>query len=269
MSTPNSSNGISSYNGRGKVAIISGAGSGIGEGIAYALANSGVSLVINGRTKSKLDRVANNIIQQYHTNVAIVVGDISLESTNKELVNTAIHKFGALHIAINNSGTNIRRTIIELQADEIDEQINTNIKGVLFGMKYEIPAIGQYSTPDNEGVIINISSVRSTLVSKNAVSNSVYSGSKSFVDTVTKIAAIEAHEFNVRVNSINPGPVVTDLAINTLGSEDAMHKFSSTWTLKNKAASPHDIASFVLSVIQNPFINGSTLAIDGGGAVAG
>jgi len=263
------SSGKSSYSGAGKVAIITGAGSGIGEGIAYALSAAGVSLVINGRTESKLDRVAKNIESQ-GGKVSIVVGDSGSEEIEERLVATAIEKYGGLHIAVNNSGVGSYTRIEELKSSEVDEVINTNIKGLIYGMKYQIPAIGKYSSVEDRGVIVNISSTVSTLVSK-ALSGglSVYSASKSFVDTLSKIGAIEAHQHHVRVVSINPGPVHTDQAHRVMGADaDAFNTVAATLTLTHKAAEPSDIAEFTLDVISNTFINGASLIIDGGMNVA-
>jgi NAD(P)-dependent dehydrogenase (short-subunit alcohol dehydrogenase family) len=180
---------------------------GIGEAIAYALSSSGVRLVINGRTESKLRKVASNI-EKKGGSVEVVVGDAGTEETAKRLVDTAIEKYGQLDIAVNNSARAHISKIYELTSEKIDEMVSTNIKGIIYGMKYQLPAIGKYSTKESPGNIINISSTLSTLVSpKASIGWSVYSASKSFVDTLTKIGALEAQSFNVRVNIINPGYV--------------------------------------------------------------
>jgi NADP-dependent 3-hydroxy acid dehydrogenase YdfG len=210
-----SSQRSSLYNGAGKVAIITGAGSGIGEGLAYALSAAGVSLVINGRTESKLRKVASNIEKKGGA-VEMVVGDAGTEEINKRLVDRAIEKYGQLDIAINNGASLQTAKLHEQTSAQIDAMVNTNIKGIIYGMKYQLPAIGKYSTKESLGNIINISGTMSTIVSPRiSVGWSVLSATKSFADTITKIGALEGQAFNVRVNAVNPGYVQHSLACDT------------------------------------------------------
>lgn len=251
------------YDLRGKTAIITGGGSGLGEGIAYILAQHGVNIVINGRTESKLHKVQQNITKA-GGRCEIYAGDAALESTQRGLVEYALQKFGSLHIAINNSGTSKPGKLTEYKAEDLKAMMDVNINGVIWGLKHQLPAIGKHTTKEDPGCIINISSTAAITESKLSIGSGLYGCTKAFVDKLTRIAAIEGAEYNVRCNAINPGYVHTELTSRFTKDSSEFDAFAAKTNIAGRAGSVEEIANLTLNIIQNKFINGSIMLIDGG-----
>jgi len=243
-----------------KVVLVTGSGSGIGKAIALEFAKEGALLVLGGRTESKLVETANLLKSRYGTNSVYYAGDLGSEDVNKKLVELAIKEFGRLDVAINNAGSFIMTKITEEQEKNVTTMLNSNIKSIIWGSKYQLPAIGKTSTPDKQGSVIYISSGASL---RPAAGGSVYGATKGFVDTFTLAIAKEAREFNVRVNAVNPGVTVSEGALKTLPL-DQLTAFVKSASLADTPATGEEIASFVLDVVSNRYINGSRLLVDGG-----
>ncbi len=243
--------------------LVTGAGSGIGKAIAIAFAKEGANLVLVGRTESKLQETLNEIKSLEGNNkVVLYTGDVGREETNKNAVELALKEFGQLNIAINNAGIGSGGNVVDATNSIVDTLLDTNIKSVIYGTKYQLPAIGKSSTKQNQGSIINISSVLSKFI--RASNNPIYAATKGFIDTFTLATAKEGANYNVRVNSVNPGLTVSEGVLDLFGNRDIMKKFTNEYTLADDAASTQEIASFVLDVTKNRFINASILFIDGG-----
>jgi len=245
----------------GKVVLVTGAGAGIGAATAKAFASEGANLVLGSRTESKLKIIAVEIMN-LGGKVVYYAGDSGLEATNQALVALALKTFGALHIAVNNAGMLLNSSIITLSDEILDEHINSNIKSLVYAMKHQLPSIAKSATPQAQGVIINIGSVASA---RPAMSQSaVFSGTKAFLDTFTRAAALEAAPLNVRVNAVNPGIVLTAATKRIVGQADMVHNFSDHISLAHGAASPEELSAFILDVASHRFLNGALLFFDGG-----
>jgi NAD(P)-dependent dehydrogenase (short-subunit alcohol dehydrogenase family) len=255
----------------GKVGIVTGASSGIGKGIAYALSQHGVKLVINGRNIERLNAVAADI-RKSGGEVEVYAGDITEESTHEKLVELAVERYGALHIAVNVPAIQHMRKVYEYSGEEIDGMINVNIKGMIYAIKHQIKGMQAYSRDvDHQGCIINIGSTFSNIVSKNSsIGCSIFSAGKAFLDLYTKIAALEANTsgYHIRINSVNPGVTHSEGLLAMVKSSDVVDQFAKAHTFAPRAAQPSTIAAFVVHVIQNSFINGTNLVIDGGMQIA-
>jgi len=251
----------------GKVALVTGAGSGIGAGIAIHLASLGVSVVLAGRTESKLQSTYEQIVKS-GGHAAISVGDAATIEGNKKFVDDALSKFGQLNIAINNAGVYRKGKLVDVTPDQISELFGTNVNSIIYGLKYQLPAIGKSSTAQDQGVIINVSSFLSTTVRRGIMSNgvTVYQTTKAAVDMLTRISALEAAEYNTRVVAVNPPYVHTEMTASQ-ADRDTVNAIQKMVSLQDKAAEADDVADMVTYLLTAPYTNANTFSLDAGANV--
>lgn len=186
-----------------KVAIVTGGGRGIGRATAIALAKEDCNVVIASRTKKELEQTCSEI-KKLNVKCLIVVADVSKPEDVKDIVDKTIKKFKKIDILINNAGVAIGKSLIETSVEEYDSIIDTNLKGVFFGMKYVLP----YMIKQREGFIVNISSG----AGKHGFSNlSAYCASKFGVIGLTESVAGEVSGYGIKVYAVCPGPVDTKM----------------------------------------------------------
>ncbi len=186
--------------------MITGASSGIGAATARAFAAAGANLVLNGRDASRLQAVADSIVKANPSvQVQTLIGDTGKEETHKQLIELALSKFGALHIVFNNAGIFPFATLQTISSADIDALLDVNVKGIIYGLKYQLPALAKSASKENWGVIVNNSSAVTDHVRSGMEAVGVYASTKAAVDTLTKFGALEGASTFVRVLSINPG----------------------------------------------------------------
>ena len=191
---------------KGKTAIITGAGKGIGRSTALALAKEGVSLGLIARTKEDLENLAKEARAE-GVQVSIATADVS---KNEEVIAAVEHvtkELGSVDILINNAGIAKFGGFLELEIEEWERIIQVN----LLGMYYVTRAVLPKMIEQKSGDIINISS---TAGEKGGPITSAYSASKFGVLGLTESLAMEARKHDIRVSALTPSTVVTDLAIN-------------------------------------------------------
>ena len=191
---------------KGKTAIITGAGKGIGRQTALALAKEGVSLGLIARTKEDLENVAKEIRAE-GVDVAIATADVSNNEEVIKAVESVTNELGSVDILINNAGIAKFGGFLELEIEEWERIIQVN----LLGMYYVTRAVLPKMIEQKSGDIINISS---TAGEKGGPITSAYSASKFCVLGLTESLAMEARKHDIRVSALTPSTVVTDLAIN-------------------------------------------------------
>lgn len=182
-----------------KVAVVTGAGSGIGEAIATLLHEEGAKVVLAGRNKEKLQNVANQLSQD---SVKVVPTDVTNKEEVDELIKIAQQTFGGLDIVINSAGQMLSSKITDYQVDEWDSMIDVNIKGTLYTAQAALPTMLEQSS----GHLINIASISGFEVTK---SSTIYSATKAAVHTITQGLEKELAKTGVKVTSISPGMVDT------------------------------------------------------------
>ncbi|HFE5873473.1 TPA: SDR family oxidoreductase [Staphylococcus aureus] len=212
-----------------KVAVVTGAGSGIGEAIATLLHEEGVKVILAGRNKDKLQNVANQLAQD---SVKVVPTDVTKKEEVDELIKIAQQTFDGLDIVINSAGQMLSSKITDYQVDEWDSMIDVNIKGTLYTTQAALPTMLEQSS----GHLINIASISGFEVTK---SSTIYSATKAAVHTITQGLEKELAKTGVKVTSISPGMV--DTAITAA--------YNPT---DRKKLEPQDIAEAVLYALTQP-----------------
>lgn len=239
-----------------KVAIVTGAGSGIGREIAIIYAEEGAKVIVSDVSEKGGNETVDLIKKKGEA--IFVKADSSSPKDNEMLVNKAVEKYGALHIACNNAGIGGPLGMTgEYPLDGWDKVIAINLSGVFYGMRYQIPAMSKAG----EGVIINMASILGAVGTK---LSPAYVAAKHGVIGLTKTAALEYADKNIRIISVGPGYIKTPLVMKSLPA-DALEALVGLHPI-GRLGDPREVAELVLflSSKKASFITGSYYAIDGG-----
>ena len=241
----------------GKVALVVGASRGIGAATARAFANAGAHVALAARDAQALESVAN-AIQEAGGQALAVPTDVSDPAAVARLVAQTLDAYGRLDAAFNNAAGGGRppTPLAEIPVEDYDSALAINLRGVFLAMKYEIPALLQ----SGGGAIVNMSS---TAGLSGVRGMSAYVASKHGVIGLTKTAALDYAERNIRVNAIAPGPILSD-RIKAL-SEESRAQIAQTVPMR-RLGLPEEVAALVVWLCsdQAAFMTGATLTIDGG-----
>lgn len=185
---------------KGKVAIITGASSGIGEGTARVLADAGMKLVLTARRKELLDKLA----AQLDTETAVVAGDMADESLPQKLIDTAIEKLGSCDVVFNNAGIMIVGSAKDIDLEAACRMVRVNVEAV-----YRLAILAmRHLVSEGSGYLINTSSILGSKVRQTA---GAYCGTKYAVEALTEDLRMQAAGTGVRVCALEPGLVETHL----------------------------------------------------------
>lgn len=190
---------------KGKIVIITGASSGIGRETAKLLAARGAWISMGARRKDKLDEIAKEI-RNAAGQAVVWETDVTIRADVERLVKKTIETYGKVDVLVNNAGIMPLSRIEELQYEDWDKMIDTNIKGVLYGMGAVLP----YMKEKKSGHIINIASVAGHRVPVGSGS-AVYSATKFAVRAISEGFRQEATPYNIRTTIISPGAITTEL----------------------------------------------------------
>ncbi|MGC7406606.1 SDR family oxidoreductase [Pandoraea pneumonica] len=244
-----------------KVAIVTGAGSGFGEGIAKTFAREGAAVIVNDLNREAGERVANEIAET-GGRAAFVYGDVSREGDHVTLLDEAVTRFGKLDIVVNNAGTTHRnKPLLEVTEAEFDRVYAVNVKSIFWSARAMVP----YFLQRGGGVMINIASTAGVRPRPGLV---WYNGSKGAVITASKAMAAEFGPNNIRVNCVNPVIGDTGLTADFMGvpnTPENRAKFLAGIPL-GRFSTPQDIANACLYLASDDaaFITGVCLEVDGG-----
>ena len=192
-----------SNNIEGKVVVITGASSGLGEATARLLSAQGASVVLGARRVERLQSLANELTRSGGKALAVTT-DVTHRDQVKRLVDAAVKTYGRLDVMINNAGLMQQSPLERLKVDEWDNMIDINIKGVLYGIAAALPHMQRQKA----GHIINVSSVAGHKVTP---AGAVYSATKHAVRAISEGLRQEVKPYNIRTTVISPGAVATEL----------------------------------------------------------
>lgn len=242
-----------------RTALVTGAGSGIGETIAKQLADEGAKVLVTDIDLDAANRVVGEIDAAGGTASAFK-HDTASKEDNKAAVDHAVETYGGLHLAVNNAGIGGQSAPIgELDLEDWDRVININLNGVLYGMRYQIPAMLEAGA--EQAAIVNISSIHGSVAAPN---NAAYTAAKHGVVGITKNAAAEYGPEKLRINAVGPGYVYTPLLEKNL-DEDTLKALEGKHTL-NRLGTSEEVAHLVTFLLSDKasFITGSYHLVDGG-----
>jgi 3-oxoacyl-[acyl-carrier protein] reductase len=242
----------------GKVAVVTGASKGIGAGIAKHLAAEGAAVVVNyASAKTDADKVVDEITKRGGKAVA-VQGNVAKKAEVERLFSAAKKTFGRIDILVNNAGVYDFVPLEQVTEEHIHKLFEVNVFGLLLATQ---EATKHFDS--DGGSIINIGSLASSLTPPTAV---VYNATKGGVDAITRTLAKELGPRKIRVNSINPGMVVTEGAVAGGYTEGDMRKSFEAQTPLGRIGQPHDIgpAAVFFASDDSGWITGETLLIAGG-----
>jgi 3-oxoacyl-[acyl-carrier protein] reductase len=242
----------------GKVAVVTGASKGIGAGIAKQLATEGAAVVVNyASSKSDADKVVDEIAKRGGKAVA-VQGSVTKKANVEKLFADAEKTFGKIDILVNNAGVYEFMPVEEVTEPQFHRMFDTNVLGMILATQGAL----KHFNP-NGGSIVNISSLASSLTPPTGV---VYNATKGAVDAITRTLAKELGPRKIRVNSINPGMVITEGVVSAgFDNSDFRQTFESQTPL-GRIGQPDDIAPAAVFFASgdSKWITGETLLIAGG-----
>jgi NAD(P)-dependent dehydrogenase (short-subunit alcohol dehydrogenase family) len=240
-----------------KVALVTGAGRGIGAAISRALAEAGANLALVSRTEGELEAIKSDL-EKLGCTVLTVTADITIPVEVAQLFNQVRNHFGKLDILVNNAGTCVQAKAEEMDLDVWDQIMRLNQRA-LFHCSQKA---AQLMIPQNSGKIINIASHLGVIA---LPLRSAYGASKAAVVHLTRVLGAEWAQYHLNVNCIAPGFTLTKLSRKTLDKPDFREEVLSKTPL-GFMAEPEDIAGAVLYLASDAsrYMTGQTLVIDGG-----
>ena len=247
----------------GKVAIVTGASSGIGRATAHLLAENGCTVVAVGRNEKELSALGNNLKSKTGS-IKIHLADVTELTQLDRVASETVDNFGRIDVLVNSAGIIKNGTIETTTLDDWDKMMNINLRSVFVLTQKCVPYLAE-----TKGNIINVSSVAGTRSFPNVLA---YCVSKAAIDQLTRCSALELAPKGIRVNAVNPGVVVTNIHKRGGMEDEAYDAFlehSKTTHPIGRVGTPEEVAELIcyLASEKAAWITGATYEIDGGRAL--
>lgn len=241
----------------GKVAVVTGAGRGLGRTMAVALAAAGADVVVSARSRDEIESAAEEI-RGLGRRAEAISADCTDEAACESLANAAIERMGKVDILVNNAGINIRKPILELTLEEYRRVLATNLEGYFICSR----ALGRHMVERGSGKVINISSIMGRVA---LPSQGAYASSKGAIEQLTRVLALEWAPHGVQVNALAPTYFETELT-RPLFNDPERNAFISDRTPMGRWGQPHELAGAVIFLASEAsnYVTGHTLLVDGG-----
>ena len=247
----------------GKVALVTGAGRGIGYAIALGLAEAGADVVITSRTSGELKKLAEKI-EGTGKKAFPVVADVGNLKDIEQLIEATKKEFGRIDILVNNAAKTTKSTFLDEKEAAWDEAMNTNLKGMYFLSQ----AAAKMMKTQGGGVIINFASAAGFMP---APLGSIYSITKAGIIHATKALAKELAPYNIRVNALAPGYTRTPIIQTYLDADSSAEERMKSHTPLGRIAEPEEYVGTVLYLASEAsgFATGATMLVEGGLIITG
>ena len=239
----------------GRVAFITGAGTGIGAAAAIALASRGAKVALLGRRIDPLDRTVS-AIHAAGGDAFAIAGNVAHAPDVESAVARTVERYGALHLAVNNAGIDGGTCkLADVTLESWHETLNINLSGIFYGLKYQIPAL----IAAGGGAIVNISSVFSD---RGLPQHAAYAASKHGVHGLTRTAAHDYATDKVRINELLPGVIDTPMLDS---NRQATDQIAAAIPMK-RLGRPEEVAPFICFLLSDSasYITGARMSVDGG-----
>lgn len=246
------------FESKGKMVLITGATKGIGAGIAEAFAQNGADVVIVSRNQAECEAVSEDLSQRFGVRAYAHSCDVTKLSSIETLVSDTVKKFGRIDVLVNNAGVAVTKPAVDLTEEDWDKVLNTNLKGVFFLSQ----AVGKAMIERKAGKVINVASMFGLVGDKGILP---YLASKGGVLQMTKGLALEWAKYNIQVNAVAPGYVITALNGKMLNTDAVREKIFAKTPMRRYAESK-EVASTVLYLASDEasYVTGSVYSVDGG-----
>ncbi len=243
----------------GKIALVTGGGSGIGRATALAFARDGAKVVVAGR-RTEEGQETVRLIEAAGGDATFIQTDVTQEAEVAALIAQVVATYGRLDIAFNNAGNEGKvAALVEQTSDNWDFTIDGNLKGIWLSLKYELPQMAK----QGGGAIVN----NASLVGHVGIANmSIYTAAKHGVVGLTRSAALEHAKAGIRVNAVSPGAILTDMPKRDFGDLAVFDQYMSSLTPMGRVGQPEEVAEAVVWLCSNnaSFVTGHALLVDGG-----
>jgi NAD(P)-dependent dehydrogenase (short-subunit alcohol dehydrogenase family) len=242
----------------GKGIIVTGGGRGIGRATVARFASEGAAVVLTDRDREAAELAAKQISEDTGASVFPFVGDVSIKSDDEATVQFALEKMGGVDVLVNNAGVYYEEPLEEITEERWDETMNVDLKGTFLMCQAIVP----YFKQKKSGIIVNMAST-------NGIAGEIYyahyNAAKGGVVLLTKTLAIELGPYNIRVNCVCPGYIVTE-GTQDMDSDEFVQDYIDNKIPLRRLGRPEEVASVIafLASEDASFVHGDSILIDGG-----
>lgn len=242
----------------GKVAIITGAGAGMGRAAAILFAKEGAKVVVNDIVREGGEETVR-MVREAGGDAVFIEGDVSKKEDWRKMIRAALDNYGKLNVLYNNAAIALYQPLLQSTDENFDKTMEVNVKGIWLGMKYSIPEMIRVGG----GSIINVSSIAADAAERGSA---IYAASKGAVISMSRVAAVEHAAHNIRVNVIKPGAIATPMFMSVFkDNPDAIKRYLREIP-QGRLGDPEEVAYLALFLAsdESSRITGQKLTADGG-----